>query len=137
MDLRPLPITRVASVLPGCVVIGLGVERFEVSNDQHVVAAGLLAIVGVILAVRGYGLGAQYDDEALTIRGMFRTRKIRRSDIREITAFPAVRWSSASGRRLWTPIVAFAEWGMVIPAVARRNEEAIEELERWLRKRRR
>ena len=137
MELRPLLITRIANMLPGSVLIGLGVEWwFEATVDRYLVGAAVLAAVGVIVAIRGYRVGARYDGETLTVRGMFWSRKIHRSRIRDITEFPAVRWFRRSGRTVWTPIIAFAELNTVIPPVARRNEQAIEELQRWHRKRR-
>jgi hypothetical protein len=133
-----LLITRIANMLPGSVLIGLGVDWwFEATGDRYLVGAAVLATVGVVLAVRGYRLGVRYDGATLTVRGMFRSRKIQKSSIRDITVFPAVRWSSSSGRTVWTPIIAFAELDTVIAPVARRNEQAIEKLERWHRERRR
>jgi hypothetical protein len=132
VEIRPLLITRIASMLPGGVLIGFGVEWwFEATGDRDLVGAVVLAAVGVVLAVRGYRLAVRYDSETLTVRGMFRSRRIQKSSIRDITVFPAVRWSSRSGRTVWTPIIAFAELNTVIPPVERRNEQAIGELERW------
>jgi hypothetical protein len=132
VELRPLLITRIANVLPGGVLAGFGVEWwFQATGDWQHLGAAVLTAAGAILAVRGYRVGVRYENETLTVRGIFRSRKISRSSISSITALPAVRWSSKSGRSVWTPIIAFAELDTVIPPVARRNEEAIEELERW------
>ena len=133
MELRPLLITRVASMLPGAVVIGFGVEWwFDATAGAERLGAAVLAAVGVTVAIRGHRLGVRYDSKTLTVRGMFRTRRISKSTIRGITVFPAIRWTTRSGRTMWTPIIAFAELGRVLPPVASRNEEAIEELDHWL-----
>lgn len=129
-------ITRIASMLPGGVLVGLGIEWwFEATADRYLARAAVLAAVGVILAIRGYRLGVRCDSDTFTVRGIFRSRTIDRSMILDITAFPAVRWTSRSGTTIWTPIIAFAEPGTVIASVANRNEQAIAELERWHGKR--
>src|SRR4051794_21598784 len=116
-----------ANLLPGGVLLGFGLAWcFDTTDGRYRVSAAVLATLGVLLMIRGYRLGVRYDRETLTVRGMFRTRKIQKSTIREITAFPAVRWSSQSGRTMWTPIIAFAELSTVIAPVARRNEQVIE-----------
>jgi hypothetical protein len=89
--------------------------------------AAVVAALGLVLAVRGYRLSVRCDSKALIVRGMFRSRRISKLSIRAITVFPAVRWSSSSGRIAWTPIIAFAELGRTVPQVTRRNEDAIEE----------
>jgi hypothetical protein len=119
-------------MLPGGVLVGFGVEWwFGATGVLPQVGAAVLAGVGVTVAIRGYRLGVRCDSTTVTVRGMFWSRRISRSSIRAITVFPAIRWSSRSGRIVWTPVIAFAELGKVVPLVARRNEEATEELKRW------
>ncbi|MEU4295577.1 hypothetical protein AB0E63_45795 [Kribbella sp. NPDC026596] len=133
MELRPLMVTRLANMVPGVVAVGFGIEWwFGASGVLHQVGAAVLAGVGVAMSVRGFRLGVSCDSATMTVRGLFWSRRIPRSSIRAITYFPAVRWSSRSGRIVWTPIIAFAEPGRVIPQVARRNEEATDELRQWV-----
>ena len=89
-------------------------------------------VVGLILVARGYRLGARCENQMLIVRGLLRSRRIPKTSIREITDFPAVRWSRNPRRMTWTPIIAFAEPGRVIPPVETRNDEAIDALRRWL-----
>lgn len=133
VELRPLLITRLASMVPGVVLVGFGIEWwFAAAAVLHQVGAAVLAGVGVALSVRGYRLGVRCDSTTMTVRGLFWGRRIPRSSIRAITYFPAVRWSSRSGRIVWTPIIAFAEPWRVIPQVQMRNEEATDELRQWV-----
>jgi hypothetical protein len=83
------------------------------------------------IAILLTGGGVRCDSKTLTVRGLFWSRTISKSSICAITVFPAVRWCGRSGRMMWTPINAFAESNSVIPAVARRNEDAIAALQRW------
>ena len=126
-------ITRLANMLPGVLPVGFGIEWwFGATGVLHQVGAATLAGVGVTLSVRGYRLGVSCDSTTMTVRGLFWSRRIPRSSVREITHFPAVRWSGRSGRIVWTPIIAFAEPGRVIPQIERRNEEATDELRHWV-----
>jgi hypothetical protein len=133
VELRPLLIARLASMVPGVVLVGFGIEWwFAAAGVVHQDGSAVLAGVGVTVSVRGYRLGVGCDSTTVTVRGLFWRRRIPRSSIRAITDFPAVRWSSRSGRIVWTPIIAFAEPWRVIPQVERRNEEATNELRQWV-----
>ncbi|GAA1567832.1 hypothetical protein GCM10009804_25460 [Kribbella hippodromi] len=71
VELRPLPITRSASMLPGVVLIGFGVEWWlDATADVERLGAAALAAVGVTLAIRGNRLGVRCSSKTLTVRGL-------------------------------------------------------------------
>jgi hypothetical protein len=136
MHLKPLLVTRVANVLPGLILGALGVGFWLDRSDRTphallVVGVGLSAALGLYLAVRGYRQGAKYGPDGIEVRGLLRTRRIAKARITEITDFPAVRWTAASGRARWTPIFAFFGLEQMAPFVERHNAACIERLQNW------
>jgi hypothetical protein len=130
--LRPLRITRFANGVPGVFIVlmtlGLGSGRPVPLSWLPTV---ILLAVGVVLAVRGYRMGVRYDDTAVTVYGLLRTRVILKASIVEITPFPAVRWRAASGRLRWTPVTAFLESSRGLRFVNAHNQRCVDHLGEW------
>ncbi|MFF3419159.1 hypothetical protein ACFYW9_31430 [Streptomyces sp. NPDC002698] len=101
-------------------------------------APRLLAVLAVLgfaaLAVRGYRLGVTYDHSRITIRGYSRTRVIDRDRVKEVTDFPAVRWTARNGRERWTPLTAFITSTGEFPATRIHKEHALKKLRQWVRR---
>ncbi|WP_392972008.1 hypothetical protein [Streptomyces sp. LN245] len=100
-------------------------------------APRLLAVLAVLgfaaLAVRGCRLGVTYDHSRITIRGYLRTRVIDREHIKEVTDFPAVRWTARNGRERWTPLTAFLTNTGEFSTTRIHKERALKKLRQWVR----
>ncbi|MEV0153402.1 hypothetical protein AB0H57_06615 [Micromonospora sp. NPDC050686] len=142
MILRPLPMTRVANSAPGAVLATLAwlpldpVPPSTSLADLAVLFACLAASVpGVVLAVRGYRMSVAVAGKVITVRGLLRSRTIRRADVVALTSLPSLRWRRPSGRTVHTPLIMFMEIGPVLRAVAAHNEDCLRRLARALRRR--
>jgi hypothetical protein len=60
-------------------------------------------VLGVVLACRGYRLAVETRSNALTVRGMLRTRVIPRAAISEVTDYPAVVWTKCAEEEAMDP----------------------------------
>ncbi|MCX5302765.1 hypothetical protein OG304_04770 [Streptomyces sp. NBC_00160] len=134
MELTPPAVSRVANSSLGMLgVLGSTTYGLEAGGVSGRVGAGLAVLGFAWLAVRGYQLGVSCASGQVTVRGFFRTRVILREAITEVTAFPALRWTSAGGRRHWTPMsalmIADGEWA----GISRSKRADIARLRRWVR----
>jgi hypothetical protein len=75
-------------------------------GDGPVRAAGVLALIGIVLASRVYRPAVETRSDSITVWGMVRTRVIPRASITEITNYPAIVWTDPAGRRRWSPVLA-------------------------------
>ncbi len=135
MELRPLLVTRFANAALGVMGTGFAAALAVDPPSESVwtlPVAALGAVVGCGLAVRGYRLHVRCSDRTVRIHGWLRTRTVPASAITEVTEFPALRWRTASGRRLWTPLSAFAMDNGVIPAVRVHNQACLRRLTAWI-----
>lgn|SRR5574341_1033683 len=134
MTLRPLRGTRVANSSLGAVLV---VPSVILALDPSVPwgweAGILLALLGVLLAVRGYRLGVHCDDDTITVYGLLWTRTIPKASVIEITDFPAVRWATESGHVRWTPVIAFNhDLARSVPrTVAAHDRTCVDRLRDW------
>lgn len=62
---------------------------------------------GILLAFRGYRMGAETRSGSVIIWGMPRTHVIPSDAIDEITDFPAVVWTDPVGNGRWSPLLVF------------------------------
>lgn len=132
VTLRPLPVTRIANTAPGVFITVLGgAAWFDRGVFLHHLIAVLTVFPGAVLAARGFRLGVECTGEHVTVQGYLWTRTVPRSSIVEITSFPALRWQTPSGRARWTPVLAFADGGRVLPVVSQHNEQCVDRLRRW------
>lgn len=134
MELSPPAVSRVANSSPGILgVLGSVAYGVEAGGVSGRVGAGLAGLGFACLAVRGYRLGVSCESGRATVRGFFRSRVIPREAITEVTAFPALRWTSAGGRRHWTPVGALmidnGEWA----GIMRSKRAGIAKLRRWVK----
>jgi hypothetical protein len=136
-----LLVTRIANAALGLALGALGMgfclDRPGSPTGVPLVAgAGVSAAAGLLIAIRGYRMGARYGPDGIEVRGYILSRRIEKKRITDITSFPAVRWTTAAGRRRWTPIIAFAGSAQTLPFVAKHNEACIDRLQNWDDKRR-
>ncbi|WP_329297874.1 hypothetical protein OG410_04305 [Streptomyces sp. NBC_00659] len=105
------------------------------ADDSMPRLVAILAVLGfAALAVRGYRLGVTYDHSRITIRGYSRTRVIDRDHIKEVTDFPAVRWTARNGRERWTPLTAFMTSTGEFSTTRIHKERALKKLRQWVRR---
>ncbi len=127
--LHPLLITRIAHA-----GLGLAVAAVAAARDGSLPPASGLPVLGVVaglvLAVRGYGVGVRWDGEILTVFGWFRSRTILRDQIVEITG-TAVRWVAPGGRRRWTPLTAFWSSEEQLAVLRRHHARCLSRLRAW------
>jgi len=137
MELRPLPITRVATAL-GMEALPI-TAAITVAEDEAwppVWAAAILVVGGLVfapLAVRGYRMGVTCSHQHVTVRGLFRTRHVPVASILEVTDFPALVWQTHAGRKRWTPIVVFMQGAGGLRPIRDHHEACTRKLERWVR----
>lgn len=95
---------------------------------------GWAAVIGLVfIAVRGYRLGVTCDNKNATIRGYVRTRVIAREHITAVSDFPAIRWTTRTGRKRWTPITAFMTTPSETAGSRLSKERITAKLRRWAR----
>lgn len=108
MELSPSTSNRLANSSLGAVPAVGGVAYGIQASDGFPRLAAWFAVIGLtLLAIRGYRLGVTCDNTKATIRGYLGTRVIEKQHITGITDFPAVRWTTRTGHKRWTPITAF------------------------------
>jgi hypothetical protein len=120
--------------MPGTVLVALGLATLIV-GDGPVRAAGVLALIGIVLASRGYRLAVETRSDSITVWGMVRTRVIPRASITEITNYPAIVWTDPTGRRRWSPVLAFQTPSRALPGVAENHAACVKRLRQWARRR--
>ena len=128
--LRPRPVNRLANSTPGAVLVGFGLAALVVGHGATK-AAGVLAVLGVVLAVRGYRLAAETHTDTVTIYGMLRTRAIPRAAITQITDDPAIIWTDPAGKKRSTPVLAFKTPTRTLPGVAQHHTMCVNRLRQW------
>ncbi|MFC0600376.1 hypothetical protein [Streptomyces palmae] len=134
MELSPLTLNRLANSALGAGPAAGGIAYVAQADDALSRLAACFAVIGfAVIAVRGYRLGVRCQHATLVIRGYLRTRVIARESITEITDFPAVRWTTRSGRQRWTPITAFMTSSGEISATRLHKERVLGKLQRWAR----
>jgi hypothetical protein len=135
VELRPLPATRIANTCPGLGLMALGTAlTVDGSLGAWHLPAGLgLVPAGAALALRGYRLRVQYDDQRLTVHGLLRSRRIPITAVEHVDDWPAVQWRTARGRSRWTPLLAFGHPG-AFARVRRHNRAAVHQLRQWIRR---
>ncbi|MER5205319.1 hypothetical protein [Streptomyces sp. NPDC002825] len=128
----PTPVNRAANALPGLVpgvgslVYGAGAGT---AGEWAVALAAVLACA--TLAVRGYRAGVRCETERLVVRGFLWTRVIPRTAVTGVSGLPAVRWTTAGGRRRWTPVWAFAVVSEETGGTRSRKRSNTARLRRW------
>lgn len=128
--LRPGPLNRLANSSPGAVLVGFGLAALVV-GDGAAKAAGVLAVLGIVLAVRGYRLAAETHHDSVTVYGMLRTRVIPRAAITQITDYPAIIWTDPAGRTRCSPVLAFLTPSGTLAGVAQHHTMCVNRLQQW------
>lgn len=145
--LRPLLVTRLANTLPGlwggC--FGAAASATYLPLYTGLPAALLVFAAGVIVAVRGYLMAVEVDANWVTVRGLFRSRRVPRSALQVATGFPAPRWVSVTrcpalawvsptGRPRWTPLIMFMNAPRQLKKISEHNRRSIATLRQALRR---
>ena len=130
--LRPTVTNRVANAFPGVCVMALSVLPLFLGSGAEL-ALVLVAIPGLVLAVRGYRASAEARQGELVVHGYLRSRAIPRSAIVEVTDSSSVIWTDAGGRKRRTPIMAFSTQPGMLTSVAEHHAECRRRLQRWAR----
>jgi hypothetical protein len=128
--LRPGPVNRLANSLPGTVLAAFGLAAL-VFGDRAARAAGVLALLGIVLAIRGYRLAAETHHDTVTIHGLLRTRVIPRAAITQITDYPAIIWTNPDGKKRWSPVVAFLTPPRTLPRITEHHTMSVNRLREW------
>jgi len=93
-----------AALAIGTVVFAWGLHGRPDAPPTAAIVIGTSALVYVF--IRGVVMGVVLEDDHIVVRGLLFSRRIPMATITSVTAFPAVRWHSESGRSRWTPISA-------------------------------
>ena len=124
VELRPLLVSRFANLVPGALVLVLGLWG-GFAGDLPWLVAAVPAVVGAVLAVRGYRLGVTITDRDLVIHGLVLTRTIPRGLIAGVTDWPEVVWRSPLPGPQHSRIVAFRNSASALRAIRRHNAECV------------
>ena len=124
---------RLANSMPGAILVVIGLAAL-VAGEGAAKTAGVLALIGIVLAVRGYRLAAETHNDSVTVCGMLRTRVIPRTAISRITDFPAIVWTDRAGKTRWSPVLAFLTPSRTLPGVAQQHAVCVNRLRRWARR---
>jgi hypothetical protein len=106
LELRPLLVTRFAHMVPGGLVVAVGLWSGFTDSASWAACAALVT-VGAVLAFRACRLGVTVTDRDLVIHGLVLTRTIPRESIADVTDWPAVVWRSELPGPQHSRIVAF------------------------------
>ena len=120
---RPKLASRVAHACLGAFVILVGVGWLTDRLPAWVGAAFLL--VGSLVIVRSFRLAVVIQGDHVLNFGLLWTRRIRRSQVTSISGFPALKWTTESGTRRWTPMVGFMRHSPIRRAVADYNLDQV------------
>lgn len=132
MELSPSTLNRLANSSLGAVPAVGGIAYGIQASDGFQRLVAWFAVIGLaFLAIRGYRLGVTCDNTKATIRGYLRTRVIEKERITGITDFPAVRWTTRTGRRRWTPITALMTSPSETAGTRLSKERNTAKLRRW------
>lgn len=127
MVFRPLAETRVANMVPGLLLVAVCVNVLLEGTDvpRPIVLAGLA--IGTIVAARGVRIGVVVAGGRVTVRGFCWSRSVPVSDVVAVTrgTLPLLLWRAPSGRRRWSPIVAFMDAYNGMARYSSHNREAL------------
>ena len=131
---RPLLVTRFANTAPGAAVLLFGVVVAVGVSDPFGPSLVVWAVtgVGVVLIVRSFRAGVRVNDHSVTVYGYVWSRTIRRRSMIDLTTFPALRWTSRSGRSHWTPLLMFMTSGRALAFINAHHENCQQLLQREL-----
>jgi len=132
--LLPQPVNRVANAMPGAALAALGIATLLHGTGLGK-AGGVGIPLGILLAFRGFRMGAETRSGSVIIWGMLRTRVIPRNAIAEITDFPAVVWTNPVGNRRWSPLLAFQTPSRALTGIAEHHVACVQRLRKWARHR--
>jgi hypothetical protein len=128
LELRPLPVTRLANALPGTLLLGFGLWAGLGEGGSWVFGA-VVAVLGVALALRGHRLSVTVTDRAVEIRGFVMKQTIPRESVAGYTDWPAVVWRSGLGLQ-HSRMVAFRTNTHALPSIRDHNAECLATLKR-------
>ena len=139
--LAPLPATRISSVVVGALVtllgIGSGAAGWNLARENVggwiILGFGVVMFaLGLLLVTRYWGLAAVLTQEAVVVRGVFGTHRIRRDQITSITSWPSIKWSDDFGRSRSTQVSALnVRRDRALPAFIDNADRGIETLREW------
>ena len=109
--------------------MGLATELPEAAGPF---AGGLALAAGLVVAVRAFRMAVMVGERDILVRGLFRSRRIDRSAVLFVSAYPALVWRDARGRDRWTPLTMFYDSGRTLPRFTRYLDEPVNELARRL-----
>ena len=133
--MRPLLVTRLANATLGAVVTALA-AALALDPSQPDPGTRIVGVVGVVTGLllmwRGTRLRVRCRDGVVHVHGWLRTRAVPVRSVIEVTDFPALVWVTPSGRRHWTPLIAFAAGPDVVAFVRAHNVASIHRLRAWI-----
>jgi hypothetical protein len=132
--LRPLPVTRVANSVPGLVLVAMAAvlltdldnpELSDIPVAVPILFSVVIALPGIVLAVRGYRLGVLCTDDTVIVRGYLRTYRVPRVSVIVLDGSVLI-WRGPDGRTMRKLILAFT--GARMSFVGDHNRECLDRL---------
>ena len=133
--LRPNWLVRVSILLPfGPVMIAAAIAPWTFPGGTGLDIALVVCTVCLYAIVRWvFFMGVRRDGAHLVVTGAWWSRRIPLSQVERITDLTVfIWWRTRTGRRRFTPLVAFTAQEGSIEIVARRNRWAIAEIRQWV-----
>ncbi len=132
--IRPLPETRVLTMVPGLLLSVVCAMALTDDRPADWLPADWVlwsgAALGIVLGLRGARMGVYVTGERLTVRGQFLSRSIKATRVVAVRdgAVPTLRWKSANGRTMASPLVAFANLWSMLPRYEEHRVQSLKDI---------
>jgi len=137
VTLRPLVIARCGHALFGGAVAAGSTNLWDEGSGRFAAFLGAIGFtLGIVVVVRSFLMRVVVADGVVDIQGWMWSRRIPRAVVTGVSEFPAVRWTDASGRKRWSPVVWMMRGGRALPFIERYNQEQVEKLRKLVKPKR-
>lgn len=133
--LRPLPATRIASMVPAAgfiVMAALLVGEVDLLGLSGTVVFGAV-VVSIFLAFRVWRYSILLAPDRVVVRGFLRDRTVERSRVTEVTDFAWLVWTTPDSRRRLTPLAMLWVVPQTLPRYRNHAKLRLHRLQMWAR----
>jgi hypothetical protein len=134
VKLRPLPETRFFNMFPGLLLSVVCVMALTDDQPADWLPADWVlwggAALGVVLGLRGARMGVYFRGDRLTVRGQFLSRSIKTTRVVAVRdgMLPTLKWKTANGRTMASPLVAFANISSMLPRYEEHRVQSLKDI---------
>ena len=134
--LRPLPATRIASMIPAAGIIfmaALLVRDVDLPGWNDTVVLVAVVAVSVFLAVRAWRYSISLTPDRIVVRGFLRDRTVERSLVTEVTDSAWLVWETPHAHRRLTPLATLWVVPQMFPRYKAHAELCLHRAQMWAR----